>query len=319
MKTFALFLCATLLFSVSIFAQQLTTTGLPSMPAKMMLSGTRSTDTIKGPVFYTGYLCADTMTYSNIGTGFLTGNGYITQGTSHLPLTECSQTMDNASSNTITGVTAIIKKISGTTGSIGAKIYTVDGTFKPITTLGTSNTINTSSLNLGVNKVTFTFSPAISVTSNFAVSIVYPTTAGDTIVVYSTKPGCVDAAKNSYAYVYISSVGWYSYKSYMAISSKGSFDLFIYALKFSTTNIKENSLNDYIDIYPNPADNNITIASSNKIGKIRVMNCLGETIFNEDINTLLYYLNTSSMKTGIYIIQIETEKGTICKKITINR
>jgi hypothetical protein len=305
MKTIALF-CASLLFSVSIFAQQPTN------------QDPKTYDTLKGPVFYTGNLCAQTKTYSNIGTGYLTGNGYITQGTTHCPLTEISQTIDNSTALAITGVVAKIKKIYGSSGNIKAKIYTVDTTFKPISLLGTSNTINTSSLTAGDNTVTLTFTSPVNVTANFAASLVLPT-GGDTIVVYSTPENCINPSKSKYAYVYITYIGWYAYKTYEALFAKGSFDLFIYALKGTPDEIKENPLNAYVNLYPNPADQEITIASAGNIEKIEVMNCLGQRVYEAQPNTAVCELNTSVWNTGIYILQIETEKGTICKKITVDR
>lgn len=306
---------------MNIFAQQLTIPSIhpvASSHAILKAPVIRGVDTLMGPVFYTNYTCADTITYFGLGaSGYLTGNGTI----STYKLNECSEGFDNTTTGTITGAIATIDKISGTTGTFTAKVYSVDATMKPTTLLGTSNTVTTGSVTSGGADVSFTFATPPAVTGNFAVSIAYPTTAGDTIVVFDTRDSCIDYAKSQYAYLNLTTIGWYAVKTLMGSQNPkmGSFDLFIFAILTSATGIQENPLNAYLNLYPNPASNHVTIASLSKISKVRVMNCLGQTISNEQANTLLYDVNTSNYEAGMYILQIETEKGTICKKITINR
>jgi len=320
------FLFLVMFISMNIFAQQLTIPSIhPVASSHAILKAPllRGIDTLMGPVFYTNHTCADTITYFGMGSsGYLTGNGYLVNGTTHFPLTECSQGFDNTTAGTITGAIATIDKISGTTGTFVAKVYTVDANMKPSTLLGTSNTVTTGSVTSGGANVSFTFATPPAVTGNFAVSIAYPTTAGDTIVVFDTRDSCIDYSKPGYAYVDIPSASmWMQYKTLMGGQSpaRGSFDLFIFAILTSSTGIQENPLNAYLNLFPNPASDHVTIASLSKISKVRVMNCLGQTISNEQTNTLLYDVNTSNYEAGMYILQIETEKGTICKKITINR
>ncbi len=63
--------------------------------------------------------------------------------------------------------------------------------------------------------------------------------------------------------------------------------------------------------FPNPTSSGITIQSSDKILNIEILNVLGETIFSEQINSRLHYLNIKEYtEPGRYLISITTSKGT---------
>ena len=324
MKKITLFFIC-LFISVSMFAQQLTTNDVHKVASNFnSVKNTKSNDTILyGPVFYTAQTCIDTLDAMQfVGGGYLTGNGSL--GTGHA-LLECSQGFDNVSPTTtglINGAIASIYKVSGTSGKIAAKVYTVNSSFKPVTALGTSDSIDISTLADGWNQqVDFTFITPVHVTGPFAVSILLPTTAGDTIFVAMTRPGCVNSAKDGYAYVDATGYNWLQYKYIMTQNSMGSFDLFISAAETITTGVNNNEpLNFSVNIYPIPANDNLNISSLNKISEIKVINTIGQTISDQKVaNISSFNLNTSNFKAGIYFVQIVTEKGTVCKKITIEK
>jgi hypothetical protein len=72
---------------------------------------------------------------------------------------------------------------------------------------------------------------------------------------------------------------------------------------------------DNIIVYPNPANNIITIAGSG-IANIKIFNNVGQLVlFQQNTNTI----NVSALTNGIYILSIETLSGSIIqKKIIIN-
>lgn len=318
MKNFTLFIAACIL-SASIYAQQFTIKEVVKSHSKFELTSTKSLDTLMAPVFYyfTSPSCADTLVYYNIGTGYLTGNGTI----SGMVMTECSQTFDNTISGNVIGAVVLLENISGTSGPFTAKAYTVDGTQKPTTALATSTPVDMSTLTPGADTVAFTFATPPVVTANFAVSVVYPTVTGDTIAIYQTNESCVDPAKDGYAYLNITGYGWISYKTLMGMQAPpmGSFDLLILAIVSSTTDIENNPLNATMNLYPNPADNNVTIACLNNMESVKVLNCLGQTLSDNVTDGLIYNLNTSQFDNGVYLVQIQTAKGLITRKFTINR
>jgi len=82
--------------------------------------------------------------------------------------------------------------------------------------------------------------------------------------------------------------------------------------------IEEQDLNDLVSLYPNPASNrvNLNVSSDISIEKIRVLNLAGQEIsisINVDSPTLSIDIN--SVKSGVYIIEIQSDKGIIVKRL----
>jgi len=82
------------------------------------------------------------------------------------------------------------------------------------------------------------------------------------------------------------------------------------------TGIKDNILNN-IQVFPNPATNHVNIKSGIRIKMIKVYNFTGQIVANEQVNNILYRLNTSQFNTGIYFLRIETNDGALYKRIII--
>jgi hypothetical protein len=83
--------------------------------------------------------------------------------------------------------------------------------------------------------------------------------------------------------------------------------------------VKETHLDDNITLYPNPANDNFIIHSSQTINKIKVMNALGAVMFDNSIHENKAIVNTSEFSDGIYFVRIETDKGSITKKVQVIR
>jgi hypothetical protein len=76
-------------------------------------------------------------------------------------------------------------------------------------------------------------------------------------------------------------------------------------------------LADAINVYPNPATDVVNVKSDVQINSVKVYNYAGQAIVNEVVNSMMYQLNTSQYQSGIYFFQIETDEGTISKRIII--
>jgi hypothetical protein len=74
-------------------------------------------------------------------------------------------------------------------------------------------------------------------------------------------------------------------------------------------------------LYPNPADDYVTITTNNNktIKSIVVYDVLGKVIISKDCNdTLMQTINTSELKTGIYLIDImSNDNARTTKKLII--
>jgi len=93
--------------------------------------------------------------------------------------------------------------------------------------------------------------------------------------------------------------------------------------EFSVVNVTkgaigtEKTILTEISIYPNPASDILNIVSNNTINRIRVLNSVGQIMFDNESNNSILNINTSNYQSGIYFIQLETNNEIITEKITI--
>ncbi len=81
------------------------------------------------------------------------------------------------------------------------------------------------------------------------------------------------------------------------------------------TDINETLTNNSLLIYPNPANEVITIdITENKAQSISITNTLGEILLTEKINSSLFSINISALNSGVYFIKLENSKDFITKK-----
>lgn len=97
-------------------------------------------------------------------------------------------------------------------------------------------------------------------------------------------------------------------------------------IKSSAVAISVNELaNKVINVYPNPATDEITIESPvGSNSSLKIFDALGQLVFEEALNNdqaskgmLTKQLNVNSFRKGIYIINVQTESGSIIKRLTI--
>ncbi len=84
----------------------------------------------------------------------------------------------------------------------------------------------------------------------------------------------------------------------------------------NTLGIEDQSLENAINIYPNPVRDyiNISIANHQTITAIQCHDLMGKEIFN---STYKEQVNVSHLKSGLYLLKIETLSGSFIKKIII--
>lgn len=82
------------------------------------------------------------------------------------------------------------------------------------------------------------------------------------------------------------------------------------------TDISENSpLN--IQVYPNPASAFVDIKSNPALGSVRIFNHNGQEVFNKELNSKYYRINTSNLTSGVYHFLIKTEEGSVSRRIVV--
>ena len=82
------------------------------------------------------------------------------------------------------------------------------------------------------------------------------------------------------------------------------------------------SINDIknisVDIYPNPAKNTINIISYKvEVNSVEIYNLNGQLVLANEVHANQIRLNTSSLSTGIYIVDIKSENTSIKRKLII--
>jgi len=77
------------------------------------------------------------------------------------------------------------------------------------------------------------------------------------------------------------------------------------------------SAKESVLIYPNPATDFINIMSQQRINSVSILNSEGKVLIETDVNDVMLKLNTNSLNSGIYFIQVKTDEETAVKKILI--
>ena len=81
-----------------------------------------------------------------------------------------------------------------------------------------------------------------------------------------------------------------------------------------TTNIQKPQHKDQITIYPNPSNGKFNIKSENeKIISIDIYNSIGDHL--KTVNSIDEEIDLSGFSKGIYLIKINTPKGTYTNKL----
>jgi len=314
--TFLVFLSV---LSCSIFAQTFKmVNAFPSVYHfnTLLSKDVKSVDTLFPPVFETTQVCADTIAYYTMGaSGYLTGNGNF----GGQVINQISEAWASTGNKTVTTVLALMKRIAGATGNMTAKVYSTGTGFVPTgTALGTSQSVaNTTVSNTQFQIMSFNFTTPVAVTGNFAVAVVLPTTAGDTIVIGGTRFGCVDATKDDRACVLMGTT-WQTYKAVLASASYSSIDVLICAVVNGGNGIDDNNASN-IGIFPNPATENLFITSASKMNSVKLFNSFGQQVYGQNETNNLFQINTASFENGVYFVQVTTHDGISTKKVILKK
>jgi len=93
----------------------------------------------------------------------------------------------------------------------------------------------------------------------------------------------------------------------------------INGLKLGATSINEVTSELNAQIFPNPAKDVVNIQANFEIQSLKVVNNVGQVVFDRAVDQMNIQINTSSFGPGMYIVQIQSVDGTvITKRLTIN-
>ncbi|MBE9485328.1 MAG: T9SS type A sorting domain-containing protein, partial [Bacteroidetes bacterium] len=109
------------------------------------------------------------------------------------------------------------------------------------------------------------------------------------------------------------SLGYGPYWVWAEYEDCGPFSDYIYG----PMGIIKNNAADKINIYPNPADEQITISAQKYISSVKVFNVHGEQLIRSEPHEKQCILDTHGIPNGIYIIQLSTGNDNVSRKIII--
>ncbi len=134
-----------------------------------------------------------------------------------------------------------------------------------------------------------------------------------------TEIGLVKGVGNSnqmenYNFIDLNSGNFSHYYRLRQVNFDGKFE---YSDIIMVNNCDELS-NEFINVFPNPSDGNITINSNSEILEIRLCDLTGKVIYRKNkIDAVSAECNFSKLKKGMYIIEISTITKTYNQRITI--
>ena len=171
----------------------------------------------------------------------------------------------------------------------------------------------------------FTFSSPVS-SSDFLCVIEVPEISisedgtqllGNLAFVGSTGIDCA-SGEMSYSYSMVSEAGDYGWVTISeAWGGTVDLDVMVFPIAEGAVGLTDAELNSMSYVYPNPAKDEVMLASSFTISRVEVINVLGQVVFASDVNANSIKVNTSAFAAGNYVAKMYTESGVATKKLVV--
>ncbi len=195
---------------------------------------------------------------------------------------------------------------------IRAIVEYTDGTIAEIGTVNIQNPVSVKSAELSVHPTDYSAVTTVKPIGNLAASVKelvgYNVYRDGSMIDYTTETFYNDVILVSGIYQYFVTAVYENPAGESLPSNTITVDVL--------TSI-EDVISNSTSIYPNPASNVVNIKSDYTINTIKVYNYSGQVISNELVDTKFFQFNTSKFNSGLYLFQIETNEGTITKRIII--
>jgi len=81
--------------------------------------------------------------------------------------------------------------------------------------------------------------------------------------------------------------------------------------------VDENGQKEVISVYPNPASDYLQIGSTGEITNVRIVNTIGQVVYNQNVGLNKVRVSTDMLPNGVYFVNIETVNGTTTQKVII--
>lgn len=148
--------------------------------------------------------------------------------------------------------------------------------------------------------------------SSFAIAVYFPEyiqTSTD-IIVATTEAGCSSGNDNYLLY----NGEW---TSPLDLFDGFDVDMFIFPIIEGSVGLTEAEVNSLSYVFPNPAKDEVMVASSLTMERVEIVNMLGQVVFAADVNANSVKVNTAEMGAGNYLVKMYTEAGMATKKLVV--
>lgn len=108
----------------------------------------------------------------------------------------------------------------------------------------------------------------------------------------------------------------------------GSYDVWLYAfgpcnsdsilITISTDDVGIEKTSVQWNMYPNPANDILTISAMSDINTIELLNTIGEQILIRQVNSMSFTMNTAEVAEGTYFVRLSTDNGQTIKMLVVN-
>ncbi|PQB06503.1 hypothetical protein BST83_04475 [Polaribacter filamentus] len=115
----------------------------------------------------------------------------------------------------------------------------------------------------------------------------------------------VDIALSDFTGVDLSKIFQMKFYGFNGANADGTLDIYLDNMYFYTgspLNIDKNNILN-VNLYPSPAQNELTISAKNTIESATIYNVLGRKVQSYTVNATSKKLDISSLSTGIYILK----------------
>ncbi|MDD4002119.1 MAG: T9SS type A sorting domain-containing protein [Bacteroidales bacterium] len=268
------------------------------------------TDAAKTPSIYKPSAfssCGSTDTpkiYTTITDGgdtlYVTGsNGSFFGFAQHFPVTA-----------TVTGVAAVlVKAFNGDDIATDVLLTNADFSQTLATTTYQPATIDGSAFAV----YQYTFSAPVANASNFNVAIKIPeyTQTSTDILLATTAVGCSSGLTR---YIYYQNA-WADITT-MFTTFDADFMLFP-IVEGNVNGLNNVDVNSLTYVYPNPAKDQVMLASSFNMDKVEIFNIMGQKVYENSVNGISTTVNVADFTPGTYVVKMFTEAGLATKKIVV--
>ena len=148
--------------------------------------------------------------------------------------------------------------------------------------------------------------------SSFAIAVYFPeyTQTSTDIIVATTEAGCSSGNDNYLLY----NGEWTSPAD---LFDGFDVDMFIFPIIEGRVGLTEAEVNSLSYVYPNPAKDEVMVASSLSMERVEIVNMLGQVVYSADVNANSVKVNTAEMGAGNYLVKMYTEAGMATKKLVV--